>query len=322
LLVASPESPQGCRLSVVVPTYRAPDLAVSSVAGLLPVPSWAELLVVDDGSNDETAARVRERFPQIEVIELMKNRGFGGAVNAGFLRAHGRFLATLNNDARGSWEGFARVVDVLDAKPTAGAAAPALVDDDGGSQRVAFSFPSPLPARLLRLLRAPGSERQDEPYRTDYAKGACVVFRREALEQVGLFDEQYWMFAEEIDLFRRLAGAGWETWVVPAATVEHSGGRTTRNHPDRRESSRYRQQSYRSICRYWAKHHSVAGAAVLRAELIARVAARIVGATGAAAIGRGDRWWIGEHVRCLGVLLSHWPSEPKEPELPRRQGAS
>ena len=166
-----------------------------------------------------------------------------------------------------------------------------------------------------RLWRGRLPESATEPYRADYTKGACVVFRRAALEQVGLFDQQYWMFAEEMDLFRRLADAGWEAWVVPDAVAVHGEGRTTRNHPDRTQSSRFRVHSYKSLCRFWRKHYALPDRLLLRAEMIARVKLRLGGAMARAAVGRGDPWWVGEHLRCLAALCRPWPNQPDEPRL-------
>ena len=305
-----------CRLSVVIPAYRGTEFTHAAVASLWPVPEDAELLVVDDGSSDGTAERLRSAFPDVEVIALERNRGFGGAVNAGFIKAHGEYLATLNNDARTTWADLDHVVALLEREAAAGAAAPALRDDVGRPQKVAFRFPAPAHAKLLRRLREGRTKRGAGARPIDYVKGACVVFRRAALEQVGLFDEQYWMFAEEIDLFRRLATGGWQTWVVPDATATHGGGRTTRNHPDRSEASRFRVHSYKSMCRYWSKHHGPLDRLVLRLELAARLGMRVVGAAVDSVTGRADPWWTGEHLRCLAVLFQRWPNEPREPQLP------
>jgi len=312
--------PVECLLSVVIPTFQAPALAITAAEALLPIPAWAEVILVDDASGDDTVARVRETCPDVVAIELEQNLGFGGAVNTGFQAARGRYLATVNNDVVASWDSLAVVVAHLENKPNAGAAAPGLSGATGEHQRVAFNFPMPLHQKLLRgRNRLP--HRAASPYPVDYAKGACVLFRRTALEQVGLFDQQYWMFAEEIDLFRRLADAGWQTWVVPQAAVVHGEGQTTRNHPDRKTSTKFRTQSYRSMCRYWDKHHSWLDRLVMRGEMMARVAGRIVGATFSAVLKRNDPWWIGEHARCLMVLLRRWPSQPDEPRLEPRDSA-
>ena len=122
-----------------------------------------------------------------------------------------------------------------------------------------------------------------------------MVFRRSALEQVGLFDEQFHMFAEEIDLFRRFARAGWQTWVVPQATATHLAGLSTRNHPDPETASNFRRQSYRSICLYYRKHHSWAMASVLRGLLAARVTGRLLGRVLPAFPRSGPQRTPGEH---------------------------
>lgn len=302
------------RISTVIPTYRAPELAVRVAEGLCPVPRWGELIVVDDGSGDHTAERVHERTPDATVLCLPRNRGFGGATNAGFVAARGRFLVTLNNDALAGWEDIARLADFLEDHPAAAAVAPALEDEQGRRQRVAFTFPRGVWGFLQRRRQARAIS-DSVPFRTEYTKGACVVFRRSALREVGLFDEQFWMFAEELDLFRRLDRAGWETWIDPRVCIFHEGGVTTRNHPDRAQSSRFRQQSYLSICRYYAKHHAWLMALWLRAEMAVRVFGRLLAEAVRLIIGRGDRWWLREHARCLVALGRPVRSEPRERTL-------
>lgn len=315
-------------LSVVIPTYRAQDLVTRTAGALANVPPDCELLVVDDGTAPGSAAELQTAIPHATVIGLDTNRGFGGAVNAGFQAAAGDYLATLNNDATTTWEDLRVLAEFLGDNPRVCAVAPAIVDTNGQPAAVAFRFPRPLWAQLPRLAETLAARRPTnapavgaEPRRVEYVKGACVVFRREALAHVGLFDEQFWMFAEEIDLFRRCANADWETWVVPAAKIEHDGGATTRNHPDRVESSRYRQQSYRSICRYFAKHHAAPVRLWLRFELVVRVLGRLLAEAIRVPLGRGDSWWVAEHWRCLKVLLSRQPSSPREARLEGVVGA-
>ena len=157
--------------------------------------------------------------------------------------------------------------------------------------------------------------RPDAPTRAECLRGACLVFRREALEGVGLFDEQFFMFAEEIDLFRRLNTAGWTAWVVPGLTAQHAGGKSSRGHENRAVSSRFRRQSYRSMCGYYRKHHAWPAAVVFRAILAARVASRLPRALVAWVLGRSDVWWLREHARCLSAVLQPCASNPREPRL-------
>ena len=158
-----------------------------------------------------------------------------------------------------------------------GAVAPLIVDSSGISRRVGFDFPrTPWQLMTRRLSRRiadgqPSSAASVAPYTAEYLRGACVVFKRAALEAVGLFDEQYHMFAEEIDLFRRLSRGGWTAWVLPSERATHSEGRTSRNHPDPATALKFRQQSYRSICIYYSKHHSWFTASLLRGMLAVRI---------------------------------------------------
>ena len=248
------------------------------------------------------------------------NRGFGAAVNTGFKAARGVWLSAVNNDALVSWDCLKRLVRFLQTDHAAGAAAPLILDCAGRGQRVGYDFPRPPWQRLLRLVRGAAKARQpgsaDAPYQAEYVRGACVVFRRAALEQAGLFDEQFHMFAEEIDLFRRFAQAGWHAWVVPEATATHLAGLSTRNHSDPTMATRFRRQSYRSICLYYRKHHNWATAAVLRGLLAGRVSLRLAGSLLPTCCRSGPRRRPAEHVGSLTAVLRPCVSRPIEPSLP------
>ena len=100
------------RLSVVIPTWNAAHLVSEALAHLTAtdIPSWAEVIVVDDGSQDGTAEQTQARYPQVQVVRHDVNRGFGAAVNTGFKAACGTFLAAVNNDALVAWNCFDRLV--------------------------------------------------------------------------------------------------------------------------------------------------------------------------------------------------------------------
>ena len=304
------------RLSVVIPTWNAAELVSSAIAHLLQDgrPDGVELIVVDDGSDDDTATVLRARHRQVTVIEHSTNRGFGAAVNSGFRAARGRYLASVNNDALVTWDALERIVAFLEQEPRAAAGAPQIVDADGRPQQVAFDIPR-APWRRgwrRRRVRTPSSA---GPTRAGYLKGACVVFRRDALREVDLFDEQFHMFAEEIDLFHRLSSAGWTVWVVPDVQVTHAAGATSRNHEDPAVAARFRVQSYRSLCIYYRKHHFWLGATCLRGVLLARLLGRFMQAL----VGSGPRWHeprgAGEIVRCVTAVLRAPRSVPRQPTL-------
>jgi len=310
----------------VIPTWNRAVLVVGALGHLAGggVPAWAEVVAVDDGSTDDTVDRIGREFPDVRLIARKKNGGFGAAVNTGFQAARGDYLATVNNDALVSWASLEQLVAFLDATPRAAAASPRIRDAEGRWQQTGFAFPrGPMGWVGTRLARRqtegilPGDRLQ--PEHADYLRGACLVFRREALEQVGLFDEQFFMFAEEIDLFRRLAAAGWSAWVVPGAAAEHSGGKSSRAHEDLAVSSRFRRLSYRSMSVYYRKHHAWPMATLLRGLLALRVAGRL-GRSLALSIGvPAERWWVREHAGCLRNVLRPCQSHPRVPQLAARE---
>ena len=311
-------------LSIVIPTWNAAELTATTLEELVRdgVPVWAEIIVVDDGSDDGTVGEISERFPQILVLRHEHNRGFGAAVNTGFSSATGRYLGTVNNDVSVTWSCLERLVRFVEDQADGGAVAPLIVDSSGISRRVGFDFPrTPWQLMTRRLSRRiadgqPSSAASVAPYTAEYLRGACVVFKRAALEAVGLFDEQYHMFAEEIDLFRRLSRGGWTAWVLPSERATHSEGRTSRNHPDPATALKFRQQSYRSICIYYSKHHSWFTASLLRGMLAVRIIVRLVRSLLPASLMGGDQRSPAEHFGALANVVGRCSSRPKEPSLP------
>ena len=311
-------------LSVVIPTWNAVDLVLDAIEYLQQsgMPQWGELIVVDDGSTDDTSVRLRQQFSNVVVIEQKSNQGFGAAVNAGFRMAKGRYLATVNNDTRVTWSTLYALVSFLEKNRMVAAASPSIVNSMGEKQQVVFDFPRPLWSLLIRHLNKRLSPNGDLTHlstgsvQSDYLRGACIVFRRTSLEEVGLFDEQFFMFAEELDLFRRLDTAGWKSWVVQQTVAEHKGGKSSRAHKDREISSRFRQLSYRSMCRYYHKHHIWLVALAMRTVMAVSVLGRLARAVLNSLSGKADSWWIAEYMRCLKMVLQPGvKNRPVEPCL-------
>jgi GT2 family glycosyltransferase len=160
----------------------------------------------------------------------------------------------------------------LDANPRVAALGPRLVYPDGRPQASAWRFPSPATAALglLTLGRAgvvqsEGGDARD----VDWAMAAALLLRREALDAVGLFDEEFFIYSEETDLSRRLRAAGWRTQYFPHVTVVHHESQFSAGIPERRINEMWRGRH-----RYWSKHHSAAGAAAAAICTGAQYAAR------------------------------------------------
>ena len=164
----------------------------------------------------------------------------------------------------------------LDAHPRVAALGPRLLYPDGRLQDSAWRFPTPIVSTLaLATLGKVGITQShgDAPRAVDWVMGAAVVLRREALEEVGLFDEDFFLYSEEVDLQARLHRAGWEVHYFPAVTVVHHESQFSAEIPERRIN-----EMWRSRHRYWRKHHGGLGARVAALATGAQYAVRAVGA--------------------------------------------
>ena len=232
----------------------------------------AEIVVLDNASEDGSVAAVRERFPDVRVIPQEFRAGFGANHNTVIRVTRGRYVYVLNEDTTASDWGFERLVEYLDAHPRVAAVGPRLVYPDGRRQDSAWRFPTPLVSTLgLATLGKLGVKQSqgDDPRPVDWVMGAAIVLRREALAEVGLFDEDFFLYSEEVDLQFRLRQAGWEVLYVPDVTVVHHESQFSAGVPERRIN-----EMWRSRHRYWHKHHSGAGARLAALATGAQYAAR------------------------------------------------
>jgi GT2 family glycosyltransferase len=211
----------------------------------------AQIWVVDNASADDSAAMVQGDFPTVRLIASPTNLGFAGGNNAA-LRAIGfgeksiaeallpEMVLLLNPDTVVQPGALAALTDFLAQTPAAGIVGAQLAFGDGSFQHGAFGFPGlwqlviellPVPGRLIesrlngRYPRQWYAQRQ--PFEIGHPLGAAMGVRREAIAQVGLLDEQYHMYVEEVDWSKRIVAAGWRAYCVPSARITHWGGQST-----------------------------------------------------------------------------------------------
>jgi GT2 family glycosyltransferase len=225
-------------LSIIVVNYRTPDLAVRAIADARSAAGGlrVEEILVDNGAVD--AQGMRARRPHAKVLELSQNHGFGAGVNAGLRVAQGRYALLLNPDAFCLGSAAAQLVAYLDAHPRVAVVGPKLLNPDGTQQLNAYRrFPStftvfvdycfPLSAALyggpLHPYVLPRSA-YDAPRPVAHVMGAALAVRMSAFAEVGGLDERFFLYLEETDWQRRIAAAGWEVHLAPAAVVTHLGG--------------------------------------------------------------------------------------------------
>ncbi|HEU4323818.1 MAG TPA: glycosyltransferase family 2 protein [Roseiflexaceae bacterium] len=210
-------------VSVIIPTWNGLRYLPECLGALLPqLPSDAEVLLVENGSTDGTAAWVRQNHPQVRLLDLGRNTGFAGGVAAGLRAARGGLLLLLNNDAFIEPGCLPALLGALEHDPTLGAAGGVLT----------FAHRPDLVASAGICLRRDGvaldlwpgravADLPEQPVPVAGPSGALALYRRALLEDVGLFEPAFFAYLEDVDLALRALLRGWRSVVVPAARARH-----------------------------------------------------------------------------------------------------
>jgi len=235
------------RWAAVVVNYEAGPLLAECVESLLADTSAgpAEVVVVDNASNDDSLAVLRDRRPDVAIVDTGANLGYAAAANRGIGATTGPVVAVCNPDLRVEPGTAAALVGRLEAEPDLGAVGPRVLEPDGTVYPSARRLPTTLDAaghgalgrlwprnpftRRYRELDADPSVARD----VDWVSGAAVWLRRAALEQIGGWDERYFMYVEDVDLCWALRRAEWRVAYEPGGTVVHVQGVSTDRHPYR-----------------------------------------------------------------------------------------
>lgn len=236
-------------------------------------------VVVDNGSSDGTVALVRERFPEVRVIES-ENRGLAAGWNIGIRATESRHVLILNADAWLVDDALSRLVAFADGRPRAAVIGPRLRFPDGRLQRSVRGFPTPwriateyfflrklFPrSRAFNAFYAAGFD-HEEVREADFVMGACMLVRRSAIDEVGMLDEDYFLFSEETDWCYRFRRAGWEVVFFPGAECIHVGGAA--------HGGRLYRENLRGHLLFLSKHRGLRSAE--RARRLLLVALRLRG---------------------------------------------
>jgi N-acetylglucosaminyl-diphospho-decaprenol L-rhamnosyltransferase len=263
-------------VSVIVVTLNALpyiDQCLDSVRGL-------ETVVVDHGSTDGTLELVRERYPEVKLVE-QENLGLAAGWNRGMQEASasGRWFLILNADAWMQEGAVERLFAFAEAHPDAALVGPRLRFPDGQLQRTVRAFPTQWRlateflflrklaprSRLFNAFYADGFD-HDEEREADFLMGACMLVRRRAVDEVGPLDEGYFLFSEESDWCYRFWQAGWKVYFYPGAEAFHVMGAG--------HGGRFFREIVRGHVRFMAKHHGLRAAErtrrLLRFSLVVR----------------------------------------------------
>jgi len=275
---------QAPALDVVVVAYRAQELLRDCLASLraFPPARGARTWVVDNASGDGTAEMVRREFAAVELIESPENLGFSRANNLAIGRGDAPYVLALNPDTRVTDGALDRMLELMESDPRIGISGCRLELPDGTFDHAARrSFPTPLgalahftgvgrlrraPAKLAQY-RAPGVESGP----VEAVNGAFMLIRRQALDEVGLFDEGYWMYMEDLDLCYRFAQAGWTTWYEPGATVVHVKAGSSGQY----RSLRLNYAFHYGMFRFYRKHYAPSASPLVRPVIYLGIASKL-----------------------------------------------
>jgi GT2 family glycosyltransferase len=240
-------------LAVIIVTWNVRELVLKALQSLIAdIESngpEADIYIVDGASTDGTAEAIEIHFPQVRLIKSEKNLGFAACNNLA-LRTIGfpvkssdnlpRAVYLLNPDTITHPNATSILFDTLMSNVQVGLVGARLSFGDGSFQHSAFEFPGlrqlwvecfPTPGRFIEGRfngRYPRALYQNgQPFSVDFVLGATMMIRREVIQQTGMFDEQFFMYCEEIDWAWRIHQAGWDVWCVPEANVIHLGGQST-----------------------------------------------------------------------------------------------
>jgi GT2 family glycosyltransferase len=283
------------RIDVIVVCWNDKEkiaTALDSVFALGEVaadPGFANVVVSDNGSSDGSREFVRARYGErVTIVENGANLGFAAACNRAFAATSAPYVFLLNPDAELKDRALANIVAFLDAHPRCGIAGSRIYNYDGTIQPSCGEFDTWAGAFLrssawgeLPPLRrfANGFALRDFGYdaerRVDLAIGAALAIRRTLLDEIGPFDERFFLYHEEVDFAKRAADVGWQTWFVPSSEAVHEGMGSAKG--------QYSVEARKQLSRrkYWIKHHGLAWYLALVAALTGRYVLYLLVAGGA-----------------------------------------
>ena len=206
--------------------------SVFSTSGVI-----SEVRVVDNGSSDGSAEMVAREFPTVGLVRSRFNGGFAAANNMAIRDANSRYILLLNPDTLIRPDTLRQMIAFMDGRPDVGICGPRIVFPDGRFQSCGYRFPTLLSeirqsknlgAIARQLVGESSSLRVEaEPFEVDWVDGACLLVRREVIQQIGLLDEQYFLYAEELDWCYRARQAGWRICALPSVEMAHYQGQSS-----------------------------------------------------------------------------------------------
>jgi GT2 family glycosyltransferase len=254
-------------VSVVIVNFNSQDLLIKCLDSVITGISrhTYEIIVVDNYSSDGSAEMVKKTYPRVKMIENPANLGFIKANNIGIRASSGKYILCLNNDTVAEKGAIDKLAELLANDPKTGAVGPKLLNADGSIQKQGRrSFPTPLNSlyyfsglsRLFPDNKAFGAYLltfidESRTQEVDCLCGAAMMVKKETVADVGLMDEAYFMYGDDIDWCIRIKRAGWKIYYVPSAVIVHYGGMGG----SRQRLYRNVIEFYRAMAIFYSKHY-------------------------------------------------------------------
>lgn len=262
-------------MTLIVVTYNSEDEIAACLQSIRDQQTTfsREVVVVDNASRDGTVRRVQEDAPEVHLVANTINVGFGAANNQALRVSRGRFILLVNPDSVLQPGAVQSMVDYVEAHPECGICGGLLMDEEKHIHPSARRFSNPLRKLLMmsgiqaRLRGQPWFKDADfgwfdhrTPLRVDWVPGAFTLIRRELIDELGLFDERFFLYFEETDLCLRANRNGWEVHFVPDSVCIHVGGASSRKHASEAfdvAGSQVLKFRARSECLFYRKNFGV-----------------------------------------------------------------
>ena len=244
----------------------------------------SELIVVDNASSDGTAAELRKRYPDVKLIEGKGNVGFAKGNNIGIAASSGRYVCLVNPDVEFLEDCLSKLCRYMDANDKVGICGPKILNKDGSVQYSCREYPTlwnnlcfalglhrVFPRSALFSNELMSYFDHNELREVEALSGCFMVVRREAMKEVGLMDDAFFMYSEDVDWCKRFHNEGWKVVFNPEAKAIHYGGGSMEN-----TSLWSTVQQERALMQYWSKHHGAIKTTLLRVILFIKHALRFV----------------------------------------------
>ena len=259
-------------LSIIIINYKTKDLTLQTLTSIFkadPPPGKMEVFLIDNHSQDATPAAVKQQFPQVKQILSSTNLGFAGGNNLGLRQAKGRYILLLNSDTIIEPDTLTVMIKYMDANPQVGLSTCRVELADGRIDPASHrGFPTPwasltyylglekfFPHSPLLAQYHQGWKDLTQVHEIDSPVGAFFFLRKSALNQVGLLDEAFFMYAEDLDLAFRIKKSGWQVMYVPLTTITHLKGASGINSTDKSKKIITTKAFFDTMKTFYQKHY-------------------------------------------------------------------